>query len=142
MGRGFGHLVAWKAKACHETNPTYVEHMTEVVPFPARSGGPSKGPSQVAFDRQELSLILNVYGQMVSKGDWKDYAMDFLRDKAVFSIYRRATEHPLYRIEKIPALRRKQGQFSVIAPGGLVLKRGHDLQTVLKVFDRARFRSV
>lgn len=96
----------------------------------------------MAFDRQELGQILNVYGQMVSKGDWKDYAMDFLRDRAVFSIYRKASEHALYRIEKVPALRNKQGQFSVIAPGGLVLKRGHDLSAVLKVFDKARFRSV
>ena len=116
--------------------------MSHVVPFPTTSKTPSKGPSQVAFDRTELSAILNVYGQMVSKGDWKDYAMDFLKDKAVFSVYRRASEHPLYRIEKVPALRKKQGQFSVIAPGGLVLKRGHDLLTVLKVFDKARFRSL
>lgn len=116
--------------------------MTQIVPFPASSRGPVKAPSQVAFDRKELSAILNVYGQMVSKGDWKDYAIDFLRDKAVFSIYRKASEHALYRIEKVPALRKKQGQFAVIAPGGLVLKRGHDLTTVLKVFDKARFRSV
>lgn len=99
-------------------------------------------PSQVAFNRQELGLILNVYGQMVSQGDWKDYALDFLADRAVFSVFRRATEHPLYRIEKKPALRHRQGQFSVLAPGGLILKRGHDLKMVLKVFDKKRFRSV
>ena len=68
--------------------------------------------------------------------------MDFMQDKAVFSIYRKASEHPLYRIEKVPALRKKQGQFAVIAPGGLVMKRGHDLMAVLKVFDKARFRSL
>lgn len=100
----------------------------------------SQGPSQVAFQRAELNQILNVYGQMVSKGDWKDYALDFLKDRAVFSIYRRATETPLYTIVKMPALANKQGQFSVIAPGGLILKRGHDLKTVLKVFDKQRFR--
>ena len=100
----------------------------------------SKTPSQTAFDRQELNLILSVYGQMVSKGEWKDYALDFLKDRAVFSIFRRATEHPLYRIEKHPALRNKQGQYAVIAPGGLILKRGHDLKTVLKIFDKLRFK--
>ena len=100
----------------------------------------SRVASQTAFDRKELSIILSVYGQMVSQGDWKDYAMDFLKDKAVFSIYRRASEHPLYRIEKIPALKSKQGQFCVIAPGGLILKRGHDLRAVLRVFDKQRFR--
>jgi len=78
---------------------------------------------------------------MVSNGDWKDYAMDFLKDKAIFSIYRKATEHALYKIEKVPALRHKQGQFAVIAPGGLILKRGHDLKTVLKVFDKQKFKS-
>ena len=96
--------------------------------------------SQVAFHRTELALILNVYGQMVSQGDWKDYAMDFLKERAVFSIYRRASEHALYRIEKRPKLKDKQGQFSVIAPGGLILKRGNDLKAVLRVFDKQRFR--
>ena len=83
---------------------------------------------------------MGVYGQMVSNGDWKDYAMDFLKDKAVFSIYRKATEHALYEIVKTPSLRNKQGQFAVIAPGGLILIRGHDLKTVLRVFDKQRFR--
>ena len=104
------------------------------------SGQKSTKPSQVAFNRQELSMILNIYGQMVSKGDWKDYALDFLSDRAVFSIYRRATEHALYSIVKNPSFKQKQGQFSVIAPGGLILKRGHDLAQVLKVFDKQRFR--
>lgn len=104
--------------------------------------GQISAPSQIAFSRVELNTILSVYGQMVSKGDWKDYAMDFLSDKAVFSVYRKASEHALYRIEKVPALRNKQGQFSVIAPGGLILKRGHDLKAVLRVFDKQRFQSV
>lgn len=121
--------------------------MSNIIPLTPKGSqhavaNKSKRPSQVAFDRRELGLILNVYGQMVSKGDWKDYAMDFLRDKAVFSIYRKATEHALYRIEKVPDLRQKQGQFAVIAPGGLILKRGHDLESVLRVFDKQRFRTV
>ena len=107
-----------------------------------RIGNGLKSPSQVSFDRRELSVILNIYGQMVSKGDWKDYAIDFLKDRCVFSVFRKASEHPLYRIEKVPALRGRQGQFSVVAPGGLILKRGHDLATVLRVFDKARFREV
>ena len=102
----------------------------------------AKKPSQVSFDRRELSTILNIYGQMVSKGDWKDYAIDFLPDRCVFSVFRKASEHPLYRIEKVPALRLRQGQYSVVAPGGLIVKRGQDLSAVLRVFDRARFREV
>jgi hypothetical protein len=113
--------------------------MSNIIPLASST---AKQPSQVAFNRRELGLILNVYGQMVSQGDWKDYAMDFLKDKAVFSIYRKASEHPLYAIEKIPALRKKQGQFSVVAPGGLILKRGHDLAAVLRVFDKQRFKTV
>jgi len=135
-------MFAHHANSCQHGKRAYVDDMSQVVPFPSGSKSRSTGPSQVAFDRQEISAIMNVYGQMVSKGYWKDYAMDFLRDKAVFSIYRRATEHPLYRIEKVPALRNKQGQFAIIAPGGLVLKRGHELKTVLKIFDKARFRSL
>jgi len=113
--------------------------MSNIIPLRSNAATPQT-PSQIAFNRKELSAILNVYGQMVSKGDWKDYAMDFLPDKAVFSIYRKASEYALYRIEKVPALRHKQGQFVVIAPGGLVLKRGQDLVAVLKVFDKQRFR--
>ena len=110
---------------------------SNVIPLKKRRHLP-----QICFDRRELSLILNVYGQMVSKGDWKDYALDTLSDRAVFSIFRRASEEPLYRIEKVPALRTKQGEFRVIAPGGLILKRGHELSQVLRVFDKQRFRSV
>lgn len=114
---------------------------SKIVPLqPRSSSGQTKKPSQVAFDRKELSQILAVYGHMVSQGHWKDYAMDFLPERAVFSIYRKATEHPLYRVEKTPAMRNKQGQFSVIAPGGLIMKRGHDLKTVLRVFDKQRFK--
>lgn len=107
---------------------------------PIKKPKPPKGPSQVAFHRTELNLILNIYGQMVSKGEWKDYAIDMLRDKAVFSIYRRATETPLYTIVKNPSLAGKQGAYSVMAPGGLILKRGHELKAVLRVFDKQRFK--
>ena len=95
--------------------------------------------SQVSFRKDEINLIMSLYGQMVSKGLWKDYAISFLKDKAVFSIYRNASEYSLYRIEKTPSLKKKQGQYSVIAPGGLILKRGHDLKSILRIFDRYRF---
>ncbi len=88
------------------------------------------------FDRSELNRILTVYGRMVAAGEWRDYALDFLEDVAVFSIFRRASEMALFRVEKHPKLRTKQGQYCVIAAGGLVMKRGHDLAQVLKVFDR------
>ena len=114
---------------------------SKIVPLtPRHSSSQSRPALQVAFDRNELGQILSVYGRMVSQGHWKDYAMDFLSDRAIFSIYRKASEHALYRIEKNPALRHKQGQFSVFAPGGLILKRGHDLKAVLKVFDKKKFQ--
>ena len=91
----------------------------------------------VCFDRREFSEILNVYGRMVAAGEWRDYAIDTLKDRAVFSIFRRTSEMPLFRIEKNPKLARRQGAFSVVAAGGLVLKRGHDLGQVMKVFDKA-----
>jgi hypothetical protein len=96
----------------------------------------------VFFERRELNLLLGIYGRMVAAGHWKDYAIDGLRDAAVFSVFRRASETPLYRIEKRPALARRQGAWAVIAHGGLVLKRGHDLAQVLRLFDRARFAVV
>ena len=113
-----------------------------IIPMPRPNSGKRKGTAQICFDRRELGQILTVYGQMVSKGDWKDYAIDTLRDRAVFSVFRRASEQPLYRIEKVPGLRLRQGQFQVVAPGGLILKRGQDLGAVLRVFDKQRFRPV
>lgn len=96
---------------------------------------PTPVPEMVRFDRNELSTILNVYGRQVSKGEWRDYAIDMLKDCAVFSIFKRASELPVYRIEKDPKLRKKQGQYRVVGPGGQVLKRGHDLTQVLRILD-------
>jgi hypothetical protein len=90
----------------------------------------------VRFDRRELDQILRIYSLMVGAGEWRDYAIDHLKDRAVFSVFRRASEVPLYRIEKTPRLARRQGAFSVVAASGMVLKRGHELANVLKVFDK------
>jgi Protein of unknown function (DUF2794) len=98
--------------------------------------------SQVFFDRRELDQILRLYGRMVALGEWRDYAMDALKDAAVFSVFRRSSEAPLYRIEKRPALARRQGAYAVIGPGGVILKRGRELDQVLKVLDARRLRVV
>jgi hypothetical protein len=112
-------------------------------PFPLRpsTSGPAAAtsvplPARVTFNRFELNRILNLYGRMVADGEWRDYAIDFLRDKAVFSIFRRASEVPIYRIEKDPRLARKQGAYSVISASGLILRRGHELDRVLLAIDR------
>lgn len=93
-------------------------------------------PAVVSFNRHELREIMNLYGRMVAAGEWRDYAIDFLADKAVFSIFRRTSEMPLYRIEKDPKLANKQGAYSVLTPTGLILKRGHDLARVLAAIDK------
>ncbi len=89
----------------------------------------------VAFDRRELMQILSVYGRKVGQGEWRDYAMDFLKDRALFSIYARVSERPLFVVEKNPKLRAKQGQYMVTNQQGRILKRGHDLAQVLRVLD-------
>jgi hypothetical protein len=111
-------------------------HRAAASPAVARTETVAPGAVPTYFDRRELDRILATYGRMVSAGEWRDYALDFLPDAAVFSIFRRASEMPLYRIEKRPRLKHRQGQYSVIAHGGLVLKRGHDLPQVLRIFDR------
>ncbi|MGR3198055.1 MAG: DUF2794 domain-containing protein [Paracoccus sp. (in: a-proteobacteria)] len=99
-------------------------------------------PDRVVFDRKELGLILSTYGRFVAAGEWRDYGMSFLRDVAIFSVFRRAAEHPLYRIEKRPRLRAAQGAYAVIGMDGRVLKRGHDLAQVLRVLDSKLIRAV
>ena len=101
-----------------------------------------QGSLPVAFDRRELNRILSLYGRMVAAGEWRDYAMDFGEDCATFSIFRRTSEMPLFRIEKRPKLRNRQGQYAVIAITGHILKRGHELDTVLRVFDRKLIKAL
>ena len=110
----------------------------QVAPSPSPAPIPPSAPAAatVAFDRHELREIFNLYGRMVASGEWRDYAMEFGKEKAVFSVYRRSNEHPLYRIAKNPKLARKQGAYAVIAVTGLILKRGHELARVLQVLDK------
>jgi len=113
-----------------------------VLPLARGAGGEPYGSDSpswregISFDRTELSQILNVYGRKVASGEWRDYAIDVLKEKAVFSVFRRASEMPLYRIEKTPKLARRQGAYSVVAATGLILKRGHDLRRVLRALDK------
>jgi hypothetical protein len=103
---------------------------------------PGGRPGAVFFDRGELDQILRLYGRMVADGEWRDYAIDSLGDAAVFSVFRRTSEAPLYRIEKRPSLARRQGAWAVFGPGGLIVRRGRDLAQVLKLFDRRRLKAV
>ena len=118
---------------------------TDPILFRPRSAGQSAAPDAsgswepgrrtTTFDRCELTAILDLYGRKVASGAWRDYAIDLQRDKAVFSVYRKASEYALYRIEKDVRLARKQGLYSVVAAGGLIMKRGHDLRRVLGVLE-------
>lgn len=119
--------------------------MGEVEPIRRAAAGPQPCGTQipsplptarVTFDRRELDRILDLYGRMVAAGEWRDYAIDFLKDKAVFSIFRRAMDVPLYRIEKDPRLARRQGAYCVISQTGHILKRGHELPRVLAVLEK------
>jgi hypothetical protein len=116
-------------------------HRAAVAPDLSPAVSSHYGP-QTVFDRPELNCILNLYGRMVAAGEWRDYALDFLEEVAVFSIFRRASEIPLFRIEKRPSLRARQGMYSVIAHGGVILKRGHELAQVLKVFDKKLLKAL
>ena len=109
------------------------------APFAWRRRAP---PALISFDRRELSLILGVYGRMLTSGMARDYAIDHLGDRAVFSIFRRTSETPLYRIEKRPRDAGRQGAWSVVSAGGGILKRGRDLAQVLRLFDRKLIRAV
>ncbi|MGI9405578.1 MAG: DUF2794 domain-containing protein [Hyphomicrobiaceae bacterium] len=103
----------------------------------ARTGSrPAAFTPPICFNRHEINRIMNVYGRKVAQGEWRDYAIDMLKDRAVFSVFRHASEFPLYRIEKNPKLARRQGAYSVIAPTGHILKRGRDLAQVLRVLDK------
>ena len=93
--------------------------------------------AQVTFDRRELGRIFGLYERKVAEGEWRDYAIDFLKDRAVFSIFRRSSEIPIYRIEKNSPLALRQGIYSVISATGLIVRRGHELDRVLRAIDRS-----
>jgi Protein of unknown function (DUF2794) len=98
---------------------------------------PPPATARVTFDRRELSRIFGLYGRKVAAGEWRDYAIDFLKDRAVFSVFRRTSEVPIYRIEKNPRLARRQGAYSVISATGLIVRRGPELDRVLHAIDRS-----
>jgi hypothetical protein len=98
--------------------------------------------ARVFFERRELERLLSLYGRMVAAGEWRDYAIDGLTDAAVFSVFKRASEQPIYRIEKRPGLARRQGAWAVLGQGEMVLRRGHELEQVLRFFERGRFKVV
>lgn len=108
-----------------------------VVAFPGQ-----RGASQVGFEREELTRILDLYGRMVAAGEWRDYAMDFARDHASFAAFRRTAEVPQMRIEKRPELRNKQGMWTLFGEAGQVLKRGHELAGVLAPLERRLMKAV
>jgi hypothetical protein len=112
--------------------------MGTVHPFPLGHGS----PSQIGFDRAELSRIVDLYGRMVAAGMWKDYAIEFGKEAAIFQAFRRAAERPEYRIEKRPALRNRQGMWALIGENGAVLKRGHELGPVLAPVERRLMKLV
>ena len=112
------------------------------VHSPSQIQGKPRFPEQVSFDRRELGVILGLYGRMVAAGEWRDYGISSLREVAVFSVFRRTAENPLYRIEKRPKLRNRQGLYAVIGMDGQILKRGHELKTVLRVLERKLIRAV
>lgn len=116
------------------------QHSAELVFLDGSGPQPPRQKPYVGFDRRELNTILNLYGRKVAAGDWRDYAIDFLKDRALFSVYKRASERPLYVIEKNPKLRHKQGQYTVTIEDGRVLKRGHELENVLRVLELAVVR--
>lgn len=99
-------------------------------------------PEQVAFHRTELNVLMGLYGRMVAAGEWRDYGLSFLREMAVFSVFKRTAENPVYRIEKRPKLRTKQGQYALIGIDGQILKRGNDLRQVLVTLERKLIRAV
>lgn len=107
------------------------------TPFPGK-----RLPDPVHFDRRELGTIMGLYGRMVAAGEWRDYGISSLGDVAVFSVFRRTAEHPLYRIEKRPKLRNRQGLYAVIGLDGRILKRGHDLKSVLRVLEKKLIRPI
>ena len=114
----------------------------EIDPSQSLGGGgilvrTAPSQNQVTFSRRELNRILDLYGRKVAAGEWRDYAIDFLKDRAVFSVFRRSSEVPIYRIEKNPKLERRQGVYSVISASGLVVRRGHELDRVLRSIDRS-----
>lgn len=122
--------------------PIRVNCQTMSIEPPSPISAFERPAEQVAFHRTELSLILSLYGRMVAAGEWRDYGISHLREVAVFSVFRRTAEIPLYRIEKRPKLRNRQGMYAVVGTGGQVLRRGHDLKAVLRVLERKLIRAV
>ena len=129
-------------RAALDLTPTFVKlgpmTLQSPTPFPLSA----RLSEEVSFDRRELGLILALYGRMVAAGEWRDYAISCLRDVAVFSVFRRTAENPLYRVEKCPRLRARLQLYAIVGMDGQIVRRGPDLAAVLKVLERKLIRPV
>lgn len=114
---------------------TQASNIIELRPHRVHSN-PTKAAQTVSFDRYEINILMSVYGRQVAQGRWRDYALDFLKDRAVFSIYKHTSEMATFRIEKNPKLARKQGMYRILSQSGQTLKRGSDLKTVMRTLDK------
>ena len=133
-----GYMVEFN-KDFDSGNRSHTESGASIHSFPSASPNASKKSdnNQVTFNRTELDAILRIYGFKVASGEWRDYAIDHLKDRAVFSIFRRSSEMPLFYVEKDPSLARKQGMYKIVAASGHIMKRGHDLKQVLKILEKS-----
>lgn len=136
VNRSNRHLAEPTSPTFQSTTPIANANRVVIQTSNAQVAARTSPPSQIMFDRGELNEILRVYGFKVAAGEWRDYAIDHLKDRAVFSVFRKASEIAMFRIEKDPKLTRKQGAYSVVTVAGVVLKRGSDLRQVLRVFDK------
>jgi hypothetical protein len=124
------------AEYAEDSEPVFTAGCSDNVVRLHSAGKKQRHDTIVSFNRRELDQILRLYGFKVANGEWRDYAIDMLKDRAVFSVFRRSSEVPIYSIEKDPKLARRQGAYSVISASGQILKRGHDLDNVLRIFEK------
>tara|TARA_B100001248_G_C27241963_1_gene389768 strand:+ start:153 stop:557 length:405 start_codon:yes stop_codon:yes gene_type:complete len=90
----------------------------------------------VFFSKIELSLILNLYSKQVSKGNWRDYALDTQIDNAIFSVYKHTQDKPLYQIIKksYKGFRNKPNFY--IKKNEYILSHSRELSRILLNFEK------
>ena len=98
--------------------------------------------SDIFFSKIELQTILNLYAEMVSKGEWKDYGLNISKREVSFNVYHRTSEFPVYKITKNLKPKNRNERYLIKDSKNKIIKNSKNLKNLIKNIIWKRFKLV
>tara|TARA_B100001250_G_scaffold410998_1_gene438608 strand:- start:357 stop:698 length:342 start_codon:yes stop_codon:yes gene_type:complete len=98
--------------------------------------------SEIFFNKKELKIILNLYAQMVSRGEWKDYGLNISKREVSFNVYHRASDSPAYKITKNLRPKNRGDKYLIVDVQKKTVNSSEDLQNLISKIIWKKFKLV